>query len=195
MQVLTQSINTLMNGAPHKVWFKLKKVKLTPKDIRYFNERVRFIDGDGCYEWEGSLDSKGYGRMPAGGFKHVKAHRVAMLIEKGDIEDGLVVAHKCDNPRCVRPSHLMVCTQTDNIKDRNKKGRTATGARSGAVVCPEVRPRGVFQWKHKLTNEDVVVIRNRCASGESHISISKDYGVSHQCIYYVAHRKTWKHVA
>ena len=195
MQALTRSINTLMNNAPHKIWFKIKKVKLTPEDIRYFNERVRFVNGDGCYEWEGSLDSKGYGRMPAGGFENVKAHRVAMLIEKGEIEDGLVVAHKCDNPRCVRPSHLMICTQKENIEDAAKKGRNATGDRSGARTCPEVRPRGITQWKHKLTESDVRKIRIRYAAGETQRSIAKDFSVSHQCIYYVATRFTWKHVA
>ncbi len=51
------------------------------------------------------------------------AHRVAWLIEKGPVPDGLCVLHRCDNPPCVNPEHLFLGTVQDNNADRDAKGR------------------------------------------------------------------------
>ena len=64
----------------------------------------KYVDkfgNNGCWEWRGSLDSKGYGKiLDEGGAKNGKllaAHRVSYLIHYGDITNGLYVCHKCDN--------------------------------------------------------------------------------------------------
>lgn len=87
-------------------------------DDTKFWRRVRV--GDGCWEWQGSLNNKGYGTLSriAVGTSPVYAHRYAI----GYHDDG-VVMHTCDNPKCVRPSHLTVGTQADNMKDMQRKGR------------------------------------------------------------------------
>ncbi len=80
-----------------------------------------------CWEWSGSKDEFGYGR-----FYVVKdewpTHRFSWRITKGEIQPGLVVMHKCDNPSCVNPEHLQLGTQADNIKDMDAKGRRGTRA-------------------------------------------------------------------
>lgn len=42
------------------------------------------------------------------------AHRIAYMLTRGDIPDGQVIDHLCDNPPCVEPSHLAATSQRVN---------------------------------------------------------------------------------
>lgn len=79
---------------------------------------------DECWEWKAGRGSQlGYGRLRiAGGYDY--AHRVMYRIKTGEeIPAGMVVMHTCDRPDCVNPNHLVLGTQSDNVHDRDRKGR------------------------------------------------------------------------
>ncbi|WP_341856406.1 HNH endonuclease signature motif containing protein [Brachybacterium sp. GPGPB12] len=79
-------------------------------------------DGE-CLVWIGSRDLSGYGRVKAEGLPPRGAHRAAWELANGQIPDGLVVRHKCDNPPCVRLEHLELGTAQDNVNDMIARGR------------------------------------------------------------------------
>lgn len=55
--------------------------------------------------------------------------------------EGICVLHTCDTPGCVRPSHLWLGTQLENIADRESKGRGRSGIRQlEKTHCPQGHP-------------------------------------------------------
>lgn len=99
-----------------------------------FMEKVQV--GDGCWEWQGSLNNKGYGKITVlvdGKWAALYAHRVAWFTATGVWPD-LQVLHECDNPKCVKFEHLFLGNQLDNVQDCIEKGRFRNG-RDTQVVC------------------------------------------------------------
>jgi hypothetical protein len=64
----------------------------------------------------------GYGQMPPTPVGRL-AHRWAYTHFIGNIPEGMVVMHICDNRICCNPHHLKLGTQQDNLKDMNIKKR------------------------------------------------------------------------
>lgn len=83
----------------------------------------------GCLEWQGCVDSLGYGKCGrfVDGVKYHLAHRWAWAEENGPIPDGLLVCHRCDNPRCCNVEHMFLGTDAENVADREVKGRGLKG--------------------------------------------------------------------
>jgi hypothetical protein len=87
-----------------------------------FWARVKELPGrNGCWVWQGATTYQGYGTL--GGVKKFFAHRVSYELTRGPIPPGMWVCHKCDNPPCVRPSHLFLGDRWANNDDMVKKGR------------------------------------------------------------------------
>lgn len=76
-----------------------------------------------CWLWTASKKSNGYGQLILRDRSVILAHRLAYMMEYGDIPDGLHVCHECDNPACVRHDHFFLGTPKDNMQDSVKKGR------------------------------------------------------------------------
>lgn len=81
----------------------------------------------GCWEWAGARSNEGYGQLRNGQRGSLQAHRVSWTIHFGEIPDGMFVLHHCDNRPCVRPDHLFLGTQADNLHDMYSKGRGRYG--------------------------------------------------------------------
>lgn len=81
-----------------------------------FESKVEWrIDKSGeCWEWTGTRDHDGYGRIQTGG-KILRAHRVVYELYVGQIPESLVLDHLCRNHGCVNPEHLEPVTQRENI--------------------------------------------------------------------------------
>lgn len=110
--------------------------------------------------------------------KKYGAHRVSWTMHFGTIPDGLWVLHSCDTPRCVRPEHLFLGTQLENMRDASAKKRLRLG---------EHHPH------HKLTDEIVVAARAEYATGvTSYQLLATKYGVDYRTIYDAVRRNTWR---
>ena len=94
--------------------------------LQEFMMRVIKLPGrNACWLWIGPRGKRrnknyGYCTLIKG---QIQAHRVAHILFKGLIPEGLQVLHSCDNPPCVRPKHLRAGTAQDNVDDREKRGR------------------------------------------------------------------------
>ena len=109
-----------------------------------FWEKVKVINNENsCWEWQGSINRKGYGWFGLGkrGNKKnpISAHRFSYMIHYGNIGDGILVCHSCDNPKCVRPSHLFLGSSSDNTQDMIMKGRNDPNRKISIEQAQEIK--------------------------------------------------------
>lgn len=131
---------------------------------------------DSCWLWTGYGGR--YGWFGIGPGRHCGAHRFAWTLANGPIPTGMVVRHLCDNGLCVRPDHLAVGTQAENIHDKVKKGRQALGERVGSA---------------KLTVRAVTMARVMFTAGVGIDKIASCFGVSRTTVERAIHGLTWGH--
>ena len=146
-----------------------------PVEIRFW-KYVRKTHA--CWLWTAGRNACGYGLLGRGRGKSSLAHRISWEINIGEIPKGLCVLHRCDIPHCVRPDHLWIGTQGDNIWDMVVKGR-----RSYDNMIGIANPRG------KLTDTQVRRIRHKYlkCGGRSDLvpKIAKEFGVTRQCVWQI----------
>ena len=123
-----------------------------PIEVR-FNNKYIINEQTDCWEWQCATNNIGYGFFRDGD-KMRTAHRVSYELFKGPIPKGMVVCHKCDNPKCVNPDHLWLGTMQDNYNDMVSKGRVKhrpVGMKTPlktCVHCGETRPANIIGRIH-----------------------------------------------
>lgn len=168
-----------MNEAAEQVADSRNNVKLTADDIDRFWNKVKRGGSNECWPWTGSRDHDGRGQFAMHDKSPFRAPRIAWMITRGPIPDGMCVLHKCDNPPCCNPAHYFLGTQLDNIQDMIAKGRNST--------------KGYFQ--PKLTTSQVIEIRARYAAGGiSMKALGLSYGVCASVVHHIVHRLNRRHV-
>jgi len=127
-------------------------------EVRFWSK----VDKDGpvirpelgeCWIWTGALGD-GYGIL-----RRVGAHRVSYWMETGEEPGDRYVLHHCDNPPCVRPSHLHFGTHRKNMEEMAERGRAARN-------------------NLKISDDGARRLRERYVAGEKLSSLSLEYGIS-----------------
>lgn len=159
-----------------------------------FLKKFYINEDNECWEWNSASRGNGYGCMKIDG-KTIDSHRVSYVLYVGDIEDDLLICHKCDNRKCVNPKHLFIGTKLDNNRDMFNKGRGCSGNRNGARLHPEMVRRGENVHLSKLKEFEVenILIEYYFLKIKPKI-IYKKYNISKSNIYDILRGKTWKHV-
>ena len=139
-----------------------------------------------CVEHNQKGGPKGYGNTTLNGRK-IPLHRKVYCESVGltpDSIQGLVVRHKCDNPRCINPEHLELGTVKDNVHDCITRGRARRGVSKGEANGCSV-----------LTRQQVQDIRReyrRYSRTHGTTQLAKQYGVSFQNIHQIISNKSWE---
>jgi hypothetical protein len=143
---------------------------------------ARVQKGPGCWLWLGRRDQRGgYGCLNVDR-RRLKAHRFAWQLATGRSPEGLKVCHSCDNPACVRPDHLFLGTDADNLADMRAKGR-------------DNPPRGESHHRHVLTTAGVIEMRRlHREEGIGYRRLARRFGVARSTARAVLAGQSWKHV-
>jgi hypothetical protein len=143
----------------------------------------------GCFECiSHTLSHNGYPLIKRNG-KQQRLSRYLYEVLFGEIPKGLLVCHKCDNPRCINPEHWFLGTPKDNTQDMIKKGRNFKVRTNRPDLY--IDNRGEKSGNAKLTDND---IRNIRADNRTVRDIAKSYGVHNSVISRIKTFKSWKHV-
>lgn len=173
---------------------------------------------DECWPWIGSGLPKGYGTIYVGGGRYLSTH-VALELAGVPRNGAAMALHSCDNPPCCNAKHLRWGTALENSADMVARGRNekskgpdsmhprgdqhwsnfkpecvARGLKNGKYTKPESTPRGVNHGMAKLSDADVIAIRNSRRTFGSGIALAAQYGVTGALISAIRKGKVWRHL-
>jgi HNH endonuclease len=136
---------------------------------------------DGCWLWTSYTNEHGYGLICIRRHKFY-AHRVSWELDRGPIPYGIRVLHRCDVPACVRPEHLFLGTQPDNLADMRAKGRGRAA-------------RGTAHGKVRFTEQQVLEMRRRYLAGEKRVDLMREFNVTTRHLWMIGTGRIWGHLS
>lgn len=194
--------------------------------------RVDVRGPDDCWLWQGASSGGGYGAANWAN-RQERAHRLACGltccwptpdVQVNHLREGRYAPGDLTYRRCCNPAHLYFGDHVQNMADRTRSGRVASGARNGHATVPSHTRRGAVHWTRRLPERlargrrsgaytqperlprgeahglarlspsRVQDIRRRYAAGEGSVALGEVFGVSGTTILQVHWGRTWRHV-
>jgi hypothetical protein len=154
--------------------------------MQRFWDKVNILGENDCWEWQAAFDTNGYGAFKVDG-KKVNSHRFAYILTNGEVQPGLEICHKCNNPKCVNPAHLYAGTKSQNMLDMVRAGNYKLNTYE--------KMRGEKSGASKLTNDAVLEIRRLYSKNVMTLDkLAKRYNMSKSAIASIIWRKSWTHI-
>jgi hypothetical protein len=99
--------------------------QFSEEQIEDFWAKVDQQGSDDCWSWTERTFTTHTNRAGEryGQFASFIASRVAYFVATGIDPGEFIVRHRCDDPLCCNPAHLVLGTYTDNGRDRRERGR------------------------------------------------------------------------
>jgi hypothetical protein len=133
------------------------------------------INETGCWVCTSHYrDKDGYVIVNRNGI--IKLHRFAFKNEVHDIDSSAILLHKCDNPACFNPEHMVPGKHQDNQRDKFAKGRGAKGETMGAAKLTEDQVRAIFN--------DTRILRE----------IAEEYGIQKTTVSRIKLGRSWTYL-
>lgn len=132
-----------------------------------------------CWRWTGyRRNSLGHGAMSIHN-RPVWVHRIAYALAIGPVPADAVVCHSCDVPPCIRPDHLFLGTQADNVADMERKGR----ARKVGVAGPA-------HHHFRITDDVVKDVRAvHAAERPQQRELARRFGLTQASVWAIVNRR------
>lgn len=146
---------------------------LSPLATAKFWSRVAIPSDFQCWEWQGKKNDSGYGRVTG-----AMAHRVAYQLFNGPVPDDILIRHRCDNPGCCNPRHMLLGTNLDNMGDAVRRKRTARGR---GHVNTRISERDAAYIK---ANPDRLTLR----------ALAERFGIAVSTCSYIRSGRSWKYL-
>lgn len=157
--------------------------ELTPRQLKRFHKYENKRGTKDCWNWIGGRGD----RFGHGGFSINQspfyAHRVAFKLHHKQINNNLLVCHKCDNPSCVNPRHLYQGSDQDNANDKLARGRQNKGSKNGQSKLTEAQATNI----KKLLNAGCTVPQI--------LTLLKLQHIAPMTLYNIKNNATWQWVA
>ena len=155
-----------------RFWSKINRNGPVPSHVPHLGN---------CWLWTGAIGGFGYGNF--GYQKTTRAAHIIMWLEtNGAIPDGLKVLHKCDIPNCVRPDHLELGTQLENVRQKEERGR---GNHANGERCA-------------LTKHNAEIVRRARELYKPRVfgyrAVGEALGIPLQTARTMISRMAWKHI-
>lgn len=141
-----------------------KEIIIKSNSKTHKNKPVKYIiNKNGCWICTSHSKSYGYPYITLN-YKRKRLSRIIYELFYKKIPEGMIIMHKCDNPNCINPEHLILGTSKDNTQDMLNKKRNKYGESKA---------------NSKLKSEDVKYIKS-CNIGCT--TLAKKYNVSQTLI-------------